>query len=239
MSPRRHAVLALVALALAPGVAAAAIPVAIYPFRVPGLGAAQRADLHAVLEAGLVTAARRGILGPRSPLLLPPSCGDSPTPECLAAAGKDGLVLSGRGEIRAGVVLVTAALWDRQGVRTREVRFVVDLVIQNMRPVGEAITELEMEIDPDGRVARDNRPPPPARDPHGAKAPAVVAAPPPRPAAPPRLAPALPPPLRGRLPRRRGRSATRRARRRGRPRGSTSPRPRAPGRSGDGRPARG
>ena len=109
-------------------------------------------------------------------------------------------MLAGRGEIRAGVVLVTAALWDAQGARTREVRFVVDLVIQNMRPVGEALAELEVEIDPDGTVARDDKPLP-ARDPHGPKAPAVAAAPPPAPAAPraeppapPRAVVPLPPP---------------------------------------------
>jgi len=191
-------VLAALALALAPGAAPAAVPVALYPFRVPGLTATQRSDLHAVLEAGLVSAARRGTVNPRSPLLLPSTCGELPAPACLAAAARDGLVLAGRGEIKAGVVLITAALWDGRGARTREVRFVVDLVIQNMRPVGEALAELEVEIEPDGTVAGDAKPLP-ARDPHGPKVPAVVAAPSsdsrPPPPAPPRDPPPERPPI--------------------------------------------
>src|SRR6266511_1977427 len=188
-------VLAALALAIGPGAASAAVPIAIYPFRVAGLTAGQRSDLHAVLEAGLASASRRGTVHPRSPILLPSPCGEAPAGACLAAAAKDGLVLAGRGELKGGgVVLVTAALWDGKGARTREVRFVVDLVIQNMRPVGEALQELEVEIDPDGTVAHDNKPLP-ARDPHGPTGPALVAAPsaepPPPPPAPPRDPPSV------------------------------------------------
>jgi hypothetical protein len=184
MLPRRLALLALLGAALLPCVARAAIPVAIYPFRVPGLSSAQRIDLTALLDAGLASAARRGVLAPRSPVVLRSTCGDAPAPACLGAAAKEGLVLTGRGELKGGVVLVSAVLHDRTGARTREVRFVVDLVIQNLRPIGEAIAELELEVEPDGLVT-GSEPPPPAspvdRGPLGSK-PAVAAAPAPPPA---------------------------------------------------------
>ncbi len=192
MSPRRLALLALACTALAPGAARAGIPVGIYPFRVPGLSPAQRADLHGILEAGLASASRRGILQPRSPLLLPATCGDAPSADCLGTAAKEGLVLAGRGELKGGVVLVTVAFLDRNGARTREVRFVVDLVIQNLRPVGEAIAELEIEIEPDGTVSGGAGPPPTARDPYG-RNPVVTDAAPAVPAAPAPLPPREPP----------------------------------------------
>ena len=188
----RSPVLALVAaLALAPTAARAGMPVGMYPFRVPGLPTAQRTDLHQLLEAALSSASRRGILVPRSPALLSASCGESPSGACLGTLARDGLVLAGRGEMRAGVLLVTAALWDRNGNRTREVRFVVDLVIQNLRPVNEALLEMEVEIEPDGTVFGSKTAPPPARDPRG-PAPAVAAAPPPAPPTPPAPPPAKP-----------------------------------------------
>jgi hypothetical protein len=88
---------------------------------------------------------------------------------------------------------------DARGTRSREVRFLVDLVIQNLRPVNESIVELELEIGPDGLIARDRGPthvaaappPPPAKaaptstarpPPAASKAPAVASAP--APAAP-------------------------------------------------------
>ncbi len=176
--PVRRAVLALAGavLALSPALALAGTPVAIYPLRVPGISAAQRADLYGMLEAALASAARRGILSPRAPVLLPATCGDAPSVACLAEAAKGGLVLAGRGELRSGTVLVSAALFDSTGTRTRAVRFVVDLVIQNLRPFSESMLELEGEIAPDGHVVRDDR------DPQGGsaqKVPALAAAPPP------------------------------------------------------------
>jgi hypothetical protein len=183
MPSRRLAVPVAIALALAPGLASAGIPVAIYPFKVPGLAAEQRGELHEILEAGLASASRRGILAARAPALLPATCGEAPGAACLANLTKGGLVLAGRGELKSGLVLVTAALWDASGTRTREVRFVVDLVIQNLRPVNDSLLELEIEIEPDGRVARDDRKLP-ARDPHGP--------PPPKPAL--AATPAAPPP---------------------------------------------
>jgi hypothetical protein len=192
MSPRRLALLALLAIALAPASARAGIPVGMYPFRVPGLSAQQRTELHTLLEAGLVSAARRGILQPRAPVLQLATCGETPAPACLGGAAKEGLLLVGRGEIKGSVLLVTAALYDRNGNRTREARFVVDLVIQNLRPIGEALVELEIEIDPDGTVAGSKKGLPPERDPFGQK-PAVAGAPPRAPAAPAPL-PARPAP---------------------------------------------
>ena len=179
--PVRRAVLALAGavLALSPALALGGIPVAIYPLRVPGLSAAQRADLYGMLEAGLASASRRGILSPRAPLVLPETCGNAPAPACLAEAAKGGLILAGRGELRSGVVLVNAALWDSSGTRTRQVRFIVDLVIQNLRPFRDSLLELEMEIGPDGHVVRDDRAPPVAQGGSAQKAPALAAAPPP------------------------------------------------------------
>ncbi len=185
MSPRRLAQLAILAAALSiPGAARAGIPVGMYPLRVPGLQSAQRAELHSLIEAGLASAARRGILQPRSPLLLQPSCGDVPAPECLAAESNGGVVLVGRGELKSGLILLTAAFYDRNGNRTREIRFVVDLIIQNLRPVGDAIAELEVEIEPDGTVFGAKKAPPAARDPNAPKAPILAGVPPPAPAAP-------------------------------------------------------
>jgi hypothetical protein len=172
------------ALALAPALASAGIPVGVYPFKVPGLAADRRAELHDILATALASAARRGILAPRSPVLVRAACGEEPAPGCLARLAEDGLVLAGRAELSSGVVLVTAALWDATGARTREVRFAVDLVIQNVRPVTESLLALEMEIEPDGRVARDHRrlPVPPAAAKQASapptKAPPVAAKPP-------------------------------------------------------------
>lgn len=196
MSPRRLALLALLAVALAPGLARAGIPVGLYPFRVPGLSAAQRTELHGLLEAAMISAGRRGILRPRSPALQLATCGDAPAPACLGPAARDGLLLVGRGEPKGSVLLVTAALYDRNGARTREVRFVVDLVIENLRPIGDALMELEVEIDPDGTVAGSKKAPPPERDPFGQRPAVASGAPPPKPAAPPPLParPAPPPP---------------------------------------------
>lgn len=188
MSPTRLGLLALLAIALAPRLARAGLPVGMYPFRVPGLSAPQRAELHGVLEAAVIGAARRGILQARSPLLQPASCGDSPAPPCLGIAARDGLLLVGRGEMKGNVLLVSASLYDRNGARTREVRFVVDLVIQNLRPIGDALMEMEMEIDPDGTVAGSKKALPPERDPFGQR-PVASGAPPPKPAAPPPLPP--------------------------------------------------
>ena len=184
MKPRRLALLALVAIALAPGAARAAIPVGMYPFRVPGLTPAQRTDLHAMLETALASAARRGILQPRAPLLQPATCGEAMAPVCLGAAAREGVLLVGRGEVKGSVLLVAAALYDRNGARTREVRFVLDLVIENLRPISEAITELEIEIEPDATVAGSRKAPPPERDPHAPRPALATAAPPPLPAKP-------------------------------------------------------
>jgi len=190
MSPRRLGLLAILAAALSfPGVARAGIPVALYPVRVPGLQTGQRADLHSLLGAGLQGAARRGILTPRAPLLLEPACGDNPAPACLAAQSQGGLILVARGELKSGLVLLSASFYDRNGNHTREIRFVVDLIIQNLRPVGDALAELEVEIEPDGTVFGSKKAPPAARDPN-AKVPIVAGAPPPAPAP----APAQPPP---------------------------------------------
>jgi len=199
MVPRRLTFSLLVAaLVLGPAIATAGVPVGMYPFRVPGLSAAQRTELHGILDAALAAMSRRGILSSRSPVLLPVTCGESPTPACLAEAAKGGLVFAGRGELKGGgVVLVTAAMWDARGGRTREVRFVVDLVIQNLRPIGDALMELEMEIEPDGHVAGQIRPPA-ARDPHGPPAatpPSLAAAPPPAPSEHPASRAAAPKPV--------------------------------------------
>ena len=160
MSPRRLVLLAFVMAALAPGVARAAMPVAIYPMRVPGLSPDQRADIHSLLKAGLLSGSRRGVLRPRTPLFLAAMCTEPPSPACLARLADDGVVLVGRGERKSGSVVITAALYDRNGARTREVRFAVDLVIENLRPVNDALAQLESELDEDGTVAGAPKTPP-------------------------------------------------------------------------------
>jgi hypothetical protein len=161
-----------------PAPAAAGIPVAIYPFKVPGLSGQRRADFDAILRTALAQAARRGIITPRAPLLLAASCGDAPEPACLARLAQGGVVLAGRGDLRSGVVLVSAQLWDARGQGTREVRFSVDLVIENLRPVSEALLELELELEPDGTVGRPTAAPG-AREPRAPPSVSAVPLPPP------------------------------------------------------------
>lgn len=166
MPGRSLALLAALVAALAPGVGLAAVPVSLYPLRIPGMKPVQRADVHALIQASLISGARRQILQPRTRLLLPVTCGETPSPKCLGAAARDGLVLAGHGERRSGMVIVTVALYDRTGARTQEVTFPVDLVIENLRPITEALIQLEAEIEGDGLVSGGARiPPPPARIP--------------------------------------------------------------------------
>jgi hypothetical protein len=186
---RRLALVALLALALAPGAARAAFPVGLYPLRTPGLAPDQRADLHGLVAAALVSASRRGILQPRTPLVQRATCGEVMAPACLGAAAGDGLLLVGRGELKGGLLVVTAALYDRNGARTREVRFVADLVIQNLRPVSEALAQLELEIEPDGTVVGSRKAPAVA-----APAPATAPATAPQVGSPPAAGAAMPPP---------------------------------------------
>jgi hypothetical protein len=196
MAPARLSPLFAAALALAPGLASAGVPVGIYPFRVPGLSTDQRADLHAMVAAGLSAASRRGVLALRSPAFLPGSCGESPEPACLAGIAGGGLVFAGRGELKSGLVVLSAAFTDRNGARSREVRVVVDLVVQNLRPVSEALLALEVDVAPDGAIVRDD--PPAARDPAGAPGNTIAGAPLPAPtparAAAGASAPRTPPP---------------------------------------------
>lgn len=163
MSPRRLALLALVVAALVPAAARAAVPVALYPLRVPGLAADERKDLHAFVKAGLLSGARRGVLRPRTPLLLPALCAEPfSAAACLGRLAADGVILVGRGERRGSTVVIAAALYDRNGAKTREVRFLVDLVIENLRPLQDALALLESELDEDGTVAGAPKTPPPA-----------------------------------------------------------------------------
>ena len=184
MSPRRLAVFALVASALLPGVTQAAVPVALYPLRVPGISATQRADIQELLKAALASGARRDVLRPRVPTLIAATCAEPPTAACLARLAEPGVLLVGRGERRGGIVVLTLALYDRNGARTREARFAVDLEIENLRPVYDALAQLESELDRDGTVAGAPKAPPEPK--------VVASAPkPPTTTAAPRAAPTL------------------------------------------------
>lgn len=129
---------------LAPGAARAALPVAVYPVAADDLLPDERADLTAILEAGLRDAARRGVL--RQGRRLGPGCGPAPADACLAGLAEGGAVLLASAVRRRAEVLVTAALVDARGRRTRSVTFGSNLSVQNTRPVDLALEALEFEL---------------------------------------------------------------------------------------------
>lgn len=172
---RAGAAILAVCLGAGPALARAGTPVAIYPPQGAGLTEAEVTDLQDLLAAGLRTAAqRRGNLSPAKPLVLPPTCGAPPKDACLAGLAKGGAVLVSKVTRRPVGLVVTLALVDAAGVRTRPEAFVADLAIQSAAPADHALSLLEFKL---------GAPPAP---------PPVAAAPAPAPSAP--LAPRPPPP---------------------------------------------
>lgn len=186
-SRRRTAWLAVAwALAL-PAAAGAATPMALYPPNTDALTRDEAADVEAVLLSGLGQAARSNTITVRDPPLLRASCGRSPSDECLAGLAAGGAVLVARAR-RDGVhVVVTFALVDGQGRRTRSSTFLTTLSVQDARPCAQAIWLLEDELSRPSALA-----PPPAR---GRPTPATAAQAPRRPPRPEDGTPVPPPDL--------------------------------------------
>jgi hypothetical protein len=191
--PARRAAWLAAALAFAgalPGVAGAAggtgTSIAIYLPSADTLTKDEASDVEAVLVSGLHQAARGGTISVREPTLLRPSCGRNPSDACLAGLAGDGAVLISRAR-RDGIhVVVSMALVNGKGRRTRWTSFVTTLTVQDARPCAQALYFLEDELSRPGSGA-----------PHVA-APGRGAAPEPRPGAsapPVRAEPPAPPPV--------------------------------------------
>ncbi len=195
-----------------------ALPVAIYLPAAESLTKDEAADVEQVLISGLHQAARGGSLSVREPALLRPTCGRSPTDTCLAALAGDGAVLVSRAR-RDGIhVVVSMALVNGAGRRTRWTSFLTTLTVQDARPAAQALFFLEDELSrlgggvplAGGRAPAPAAPPaveappaaaPPAAEPPRVAPPPVVATPAPAPApapipepAPPEVAPPSPAP---------------------------------------------
>jgi hypothetical protein len=193
---RRWTLLVALAAAALPIAGAAAVPVALYPVQAEGLTDGERSEVQAVVESALLAADRRGVLEPRTPLLLPGSCKAPITVGCVAMQAKGGVVLYAKAKRRGAQILVTVLFVDGTGRKTRAAAFPVDLFIQNLRPANDAIATVEAELA--AGALEDPTPPPapvrpPAERPKAAeRTPAVspppapvVIAPVPEPAAPP------------------------------------------------------
>lgn len=183
---------AIAVAALLPVAAGAGVPVGLYPLQGEGLTDAERSEVQAIVQSALEAAERRGVLEPRAPLLLRGTCKTPITVGCVATLAKGGVVLYARAKRRGAALQVTALFVDATGRKTRPVAFPVDLFIQSLRPVNDALATLEAQLA--AGELEDPTPPPPARPavagpPAPADRPAVsqVPLPPPpaaRPAAP-------------------------------------------------------
>lgn len=201
MSPRHRTLLAVAVLALGLGLGLplagrAAVPVGLYPVQAEGLTEAERGEVQAVVESALLGADRRGVLEPRSPLVVAGSCKPPITVGCVATLAKGGVVLYAKAKRRGAAIHVTILFVDATGRKTRALAFPVDPFIQNLRPANDAIATLEGDLA--AGVLEDPAPPPPpagmARtEPERPASQAAAPAPPPR-AEPEHPAPPPPPP---------------------------------------------
>jgi hypothetical protein len=173
---RTVVVVALAAVAGAlPAAARAAVPVGLYPLQAEGLSEGERSEVQAIVESALHAAAARGVLEPRTPLVVPANCKPPITVGCVATLAKGGVVLYAKAKRRGAQIQVTVLFVDAAGRRTRAAAFPVDLFIQNLRPANDALATVEAEL---AAGALEDPTPPPA--PAGAR-PQVAepAAPPP------------------------------------------------------------
>lgn len=202
---KRLGMLALIALAL-PFAGRAGVPVALYPVQSEGLTEAERAEVQAVVSSALQGADRRGVLEPRSPLVVSGGCKPPITVGCVATLAKGGVVLYAKARRRGAAINVTILFVDATGRRTRAVAFPVDPFIQNLRPANDAIATIEADLAA-GVLEESTPPPPPAAvarpaEPERPAPQAAAPAPPPQraePAEPPAARPApapAPPPAR-------------------------------------------
>jgi hypothetical protein len=126
---------------------------ALYPPSTGALTKDEAADVEAVLISGLNQAARSNTITVRNPPLLKATCGRTPSDECLAGLAEGGAVLVARAR-RDGVhVMVTFALVNGQGRRTRSSAFLTTLSVQDARPCAQAIWLLEDELSRPGALA--------------------------------------------------------------------------------------
>lgn len=191
-SPLRRAsagALLLAALALAPA-ARAAVPVGLYPVQAEGLTEGERAEVQGIVEAALTAAAARGVLEPRTPLLVPANCKAPITVGCVATLARGGVVLYAKARRRGAQISVTVLFVDALGRKTRAVAFPVDPFIQNLRPANDAIATVEAELVA-GALEDTSPPPPPAV---ARTEPPAAERTPPRPEPAPPAAPAPAPP---------------------------------------------
>ncbi len=145
--PARLRLAAFLGAALGAAPALGATPVAIYPVQAPDLQPDERQDVEALLEVGLRAAAVRGVLEPRQPPLLTPSCGPAPADACLAGLARGGVVLAAKAKRRGDFMVVILAFVDGAGRRTKPGAFAADLTIQSARPVDQALYLLEFELE--------------------------------------------------------------------------------------------
>ncbi len=140
-------------LAAAPGRAAAALPVALYPVRGEGLTISEVADVQGLVASALYGAGHRESLRPREPIVLPKTCGAVPADACLAGLAKGGVVLVARAKKLPETVLLVLSMVDARGRRTKAVGLGVNLVVQDPRPIDRAIAALEFELEKLGGAA--------------------------------------------------------------------------------------
>lgn len=136
----------LVAL-LAPGVARAAIPVAVYPPRGTGVSEDTIADVQSLIESALRARVRRGVLVPATPLVLRASCSEPAQDACLGRLAGKGLVLHARVRSSGNVLVVTLALVDAEGKSTRPAAFGVDQAIMSSLSAQQALATLEALVE--------------------------------------------------------------------------------------------
>jgi hypothetical protein len=196
--PGALALAALLAATAPVRAAAGGVPIAVYPVSPEGLNADEVADVRSVIESGIRQVERSLELTSRDPLFVKETCGRSPTNACLAEVAGDGVVLLARARREGIHVLVSIALVDGRGHRTRWALFLTTLSVQDARPCAQAIGMLQYELGrPLARRAPLPEPPlppppvaaarrPPAAAPSPASAGATTA--PARAAAPPALA---------------------------------------------------
>jgi hypothetical protein len=139
-----------------------------------------------MVESALLGSGARGVLEPRSPLVVPGSCKAPITTGCVATLAKGGVVLYAKAKRRGAQIQVTVLFVDAAGRRTRAVAFPVDLFIQNLRPASDALATLEGDLAAGALEDPTPPPPPPAARPQVAAAPAAPPAPPPPPPPPAR-----------------------------------------------------
>ncbi len=166
-SSRRSTLLVAVGLVLAgllPVAARGGVPVGLYPLQAEGLSEGERSEVQAIVESALQSSAPRGVLEPRSPLILPGTCKPPITVGCVATLAKGGVVLYAKAKRRGAQIQVTVLFVDAAGRRTRAAAFPVDLFIQNLRPANDALASVEAELAA-GALEDPTPPPAPAQAP--------------------------------------------------------------------------